>query len=98
MRTVGIRELKARLSAVLREVQRGDVVLVTDRGRVVAELRAPGAPGPTTMARGTSGLARLARAGHLQIAEPSGAPYPRSPISSPSGLAQELLDADRGER
>jgi len=98
MRTVGIRELKARLSAVLREVQRGDVVLVTDRGRVVAELRAPGAAGPASMARGAGGLARLARAGHLRVAEPSGAPYPRSPINSPSGLAQELLDADRGER
>ena len=39
MRTIGIRELKAELSRVLRDVQRGDTVLVTDRGRVVAELR-----------------------------------------------------------
>ncbi len=41
LRTMGIRELKARLSSVLRDVQRGDHILVTDRGRVVAELRSP---------------------------------------------------------
>jgi len=42
MKTAGVRELKAHLSAYLRDVERGDVVLVTDRGRVVAELRPPG--------------------------------------------------------
>ncbi|MDZ4673304.1 MAG: type II toxin-antitoxin system prevent-host-death family antitoxin [Gemmatimonadota bacterium] len=98
MRTVGIRELKAHLSAVLREVQRGDVVLVTDRGRVVAELRAPGAPGLPPVGRGTTGITRLARAGHLRVAEPSSTPYPRSPITSPPGLARMLLDAERDER
>lgn len=41
MKTAGIRELKARLSEYLREVQGGETVLVTDRGRVVAELRSP---------------------------------------------------------
>jgi antitoxin (DNA-binding transcriptional repressor) of toxin-antitoxin stability system len=43
MKTAGVRELKARLRAYLRDVEHGDVVLVTDRGRVVAELRRPGA-------------------------------------------------------
>jgi antitoxin (DNA-binding transcriptional repressor) of toxin-antitoxin stability system len=41
MKATGIRELKARLSGFLREVQAGEIILVTDRGRVVAELRAP---------------------------------------------------------
>lgn len=41
IRTVNIRTLKDRLSAHLRDVQHGDVYLVTDRGRVVAELRQP---------------------------------------------------------
>lgn len=41
VKTVNIRLLKDKLSGYLREVQRGDVVLVTDRGRVVAELRQP---------------------------------------------------------
>ena len=40
MRAIGVRDLKANLSRYLREVERGEIVLVTDRGRVVAELRA----------------------------------------------------------
>ena len=42
METVGIRELKNKLSAYVRKVEAGDVVIVTDRGRVVAELVPPG--------------------------------------------------------
>ncbi|MEO8214236.1 MAG: hypothetical protein ABI560_13640 [Myxococcales bacterium] len=41
LKTVNIRALKDRLSAYLRDVGHGDVFLVTDRGRVVAELRQP---------------------------------------------------------
>jgi antitoxin (DNA-binding transcriptional repressor) of toxin-antitoxin stability system len=41
LRTVNIRALKDHLSAHLKDVQRGDVFLVTDRGRVVAEVRSP---------------------------------------------------------
>jgi antitoxin (DNA-binding transcriptional repressor) of toxin-antitoxin stability system len=39
MRVVGVKQLKARLSEYLRDVRRGEVFLVTDRDRVVAELR-----------------------------------------------------------
>ena len=99
MRTIGIRELKARLSQVLREVQQGDPVLVTDRGRVVAELRLPDA---TTWGRAAHGadaaLARLAATGHLRLAEPATDPYPASPIRSPAGLARRLLEEERGKR
>ena len=41
MRTVGIRELKNRLSTYLREARAGRTVAITDRGRVVAELTPP---------------------------------------------------------
>ena len=40
---MGIRELKAHLSRVIQDVKSGDVVLITDRGHVVAELRRPDA-------------------------------------------------------
>ena len=43
MTTVGIRELKARLSHYLRLVQDGESVVVTDRGREIAVIEAPGA-------------------------------------------------------
>jgi prevent-host-death family protein len=39
MRSIGVRELKAHLSQILRHVQTGEAILITDRGRVVAELR-----------------------------------------------------------
>ena len=42
MHTVGVRELKSRLSEYLRRVRLGKRVLVTDRGEVVAELLPPG--------------------------------------------------------
>lgn len=41
IQTVNVRTLKDRLSAYLHDVERGDLVLVSDRGRVVAEIRAP---------------------------------------------------------
>jgi antitoxin (DNA-binding transcriptional repressor) of toxin-antitoxin stability system len=38
MRTVGVRELKNRLSHYLRLVRSGERVLITNRGKVVAEV------------------------------------------------------------
>jgi antitoxin (DNA-binding transcriptional repressor) of toxin-antitoxin stability system len=38
---VGTKELKNRLSRYLRQVRTGEVIWVTDRGEVIAELRAP---------------------------------------------------------
>lgn len=43
MRSVGIKELKNRLSEYVRLAAGGETVLVTDRDRVVAELSAPAA-------------------------------------------------------
>lgn len=42
MTTVGIRELKARLSYYLRLVETGETVRVTDRGREIAVINRPG--------------------------------------------------------
>ncbi len=42
METVGIRELKNKLSAYVRKAEAGDVVIITDRGRIVAEIWPPG--------------------------------------------------------
>jgi antitoxin (DNA-binding transcriptional repressor) of toxin-antitoxin stability system len=95
---VGIRELKAHLSRYLREVRAGEVILITDRQRVVAELRAPGGSGlaESEMDRG---LRRLAEAGGLRVGEP-GPPdsYCASPVKAPAGTARALLDEERGER
>ena len=41
LKTVGIRKLKNSLSAYIREAKAGAIILVTDRGEIVAELRSP---------------------------------------------------------
>jgi antitoxin (DNA-binding transcriptional repressor) of toxin-antitoxin stability system len=96
MKTIGVRELKTHLSRVLRDVNGGDVFLVTDRGRVVAELRQPGMADPAATDEDRA-LARLASAGVLRLAERSRPAYRPSPISSKAGLAKALVDADRGK-
>ncbi len=97
MRAVGIRELKARLSQYLRDVRRGEVILVTDRGVVVAELRPPGA---AAAAESDTDLAlrRLAEAGGLVVREPHDASlYRASPIKTKAGTARRLLDDERAD-
>jgi antitoxin (DNA-binding transcriptional repressor) of toxin-antitoxin stability system len=42
MKTVGIRDLKNRLSEYLRQFRSGETLLVMDRGEVVAEFSPPG--------------------------------------------------------
>ncbi len=41
MKTVGIKELKNKLSEYVQLAKSGEVVMITHRGEVVAELRAP---------------------------------------------------------
>ena len=92
--SVGIRELKNRLSEYVRRVRRGEEFLVTDRGRVVAELRQP-----TGVPRGAeyAGLIRHARAGRARLGAPNVAvSYPRVQRSLTPDNAQRLLDDERG--
>lgn len=100
MKTIGIRELKAHLSAHLRDVGRGDVILVTDRNRVVAELRSPGTGAGADLSPEARVRQRLVDRGLLGSASPSGHPRWKSPLPSllNGGTAQELLDADREDR
>src|SRR4029077_16044019 len=96
MKAVAVRELKNRLSAYLREVASGEIVLVTDRGRVVAELRRPSVEGLASPAE--QALGRLVAAGVLTLGLPQDpAAYQRTGvrIARPS---QPLLDAERADR
>lgn len=99
MVSVGIRELKNHLSRYLRRVQAGERVLVTDRGRAVAELRAPElddhADDPH-MAK----YNRLIREGVIRPGA-GGDPFahwpPKGTFNLPPGTAQRLLDESREE-
>lgn len=46
MRSIGVRELRQRASELLRRVERGETIEVTDRGRRVAILAPPPEGGP----------------------------------------------------
>jgi prevent-host-death family protein len=96
MRTIGIRELKAHLSQVLRDVQGGERVVVTDRGRAVAELGPPAAEALAALTPEQVGRERLLAAGELRVAESPRSPFRPVRTSLPDGTAQELLDWVRG--
>ncbi len=98
MKSVGVRELKNRLSEFLRVVRAGERVLVTDRGEIVAELSPPGQGGrePDVPAA----LLALARRGLVTLGTPGDtARYPPLPRRRRRKLtAAQLLDDDRGSR
>jgi len=96
MKAVAIKELKNRLSSYLREVRNGEVVLVTDRGSVIAELRQPSAG--SALGAHDRILERLCAEGILVAGLPQdpGA-YRRSPLRR-SVSSTDLLDAERGDR
>jgi antitoxin (DNA-binding transcriptional repressor) of toxin-antitoxin stability system len=97
MRVVGVRELKARLSEYLREVRRGEVFLVTDRDRVVAELRQPGSrsmPGGDELERE---LDLLVDSGEVRAPKLQKADWAWRPAGTglARGTAAKVLDALR---
>lgn len=98
MRTIGIRELKNRLSEVVRAVKAGDHVLVTDRGRVVAELVPPGRL--STDPSVPPGLARLVERGRARLGAPNDPSLYRGlpPLGQKPASVARLLDDERGRR
>lgn len=98
MKTVGVRELKNRLSEYIRQVRSGESVLVTDRGEVVAELTPPGHRAvdddvpPALLALAKRGLATLGAAHDASL-------YPALPRKRKHKLtAAQLLEEERGAR
>jgi prevent-host-death family protein len=104
MKTVGVRDLKNRLSEYLRRVRSGENLLVTDRGEVVAELLPPGQmkADPTIPA----GLQALAKRGLITLGIPVGTAQSGSNLYPALSRgrrerrhsAAELLDEERGPR
>jgi antitoxin (DNA-binding transcriptional repressor) of toxin-antitoxin stability system len=97
MKQVGIRELKDHLSEYLRHVRDGEVVMVTDRGEVVAELRAPSMGGE--LEKKYPGLVEMARQGLVRLPVKPNHPgaHPRLSSVTPPGTAARLLAEDRRE-
>ena len=97
MKTAGIRDVKNQLSKYLRMVAEGEIVLVTDRGTVVAQLAPP--PAYTTQPADSDreALERLARLGKVRLAKPGvklgGRSFP--PLEDPVALAKALREPRR---
>ncbi len=97
MQSVGIKTLKNRLSAYVRAAAAGETVLVTDRGRVVAELVSPRVR--TDASPALQRLGELMRQGLLAPATIS--PKVRLPRRRPLAPIAEVLrdlDSSRADR
>lgn len=92
-KTIGARELKMRLGSYLRQVQEGTTIVVTERGRPVAELR----PVPLGKTEEEARLDELAALGVVQrgLGRPLQAMTPVQLTGHP--LSTTLLD-DREDR
>jgi len=96
MKAVGIRELRNKLSEYLRMVRRGEEILVTDRGTVVAAIRQPGSaqpdtPYPALLTAAAEGAVHLGHANRADL-------YPDLEPLPAEGEVARLLDEERGER
>jgi prevent-host-death family protein len=94
MKAVPVKELKNRLSQYLREVAAGEVVLVTDRGKVVAELRRASAD---VRLEADPSFEPLAAQGLLQVGLPQDPRAYRRTRATLRRPSQVLLDAERAE-
>ena len=96
--SVNIRAFKDQLSAHLRYVKQGDIVLVTDRGKVVAEVRQPSV-GRADVARSLGNKAMLIADGTLTEGVPNTAnAYQDADIAIETNVIDRALAATRGER
>jgi prevent-host-death family protein len=90
---VGSRELKIRLGSYLRRVRAGQVIVVTDRGEPVAELR----PLPSIREPRDAVLARLELEGRVR--RPTARLQPFVPVSGKPGRAvADAIVEDREDR
>ncbi|MCJ7630095.1 MAG: type II toxin-antitoxin system Phd/YefM family antitoxin [Longimicrobiales bacterium] len=98
MKAVGVKQLKARLSEYLRAVKAGEIVLVTDRDEVVAELRPPRQLPPPMQSEDT--LQSLADAGEITRARQSKGEWrwTAKGIGLETGTTEAILAELRAER
>ena len=93
---MGIRQLKNQLSRYLRQLKPGQSITITDRGRVVAELRAPLREAALGDRSGD-----LIAAGVMRAAQEEGDPLADWPtpqrLKLPAGTVRSLIEEDRGD-
>ena len=95
IKTVGVKTLKDQLSAYIRDVKAGCVVLITERGRLVAELHRP--QRTQLLSEKESIKSQWAADGKLRLPRASKRKCQPSPIKLDTGTAIKLLNQERGE-
>ena len=94
MKTVAVDELENHLRNYLHDVRGGEIFLVTDRGRVVAELRQPSTD--TLVSAEDRAIERWVAQGLLTPGLPQDARAYRSSPLPRAVPSADLLDAERG--
>jgi antitoxin (DNA-binding transcriptional repressor) of toxin-antitoxin stability system len=96
MRSVGLKVLKNKLSEYVRLAEAGETVLVTERDRVVAELRPPTADHRDWLSDPV--IARMVREGSMTLpTAPRGVPPRPKPVMTSAEL-DEAIARDREDR
>lgn len=90
VREIGVRELKANLSAVLRQVEAGERVRVTVRGRPIADL----VPAQAPPRRYSEGMQKLIAEGKVT---PASKPLPKAKPRFTGKSASAIILAERAE-
>lgn len=89
---VKIRELKSKLSSYIKDVRQGTTITVCDREEAVAELR------PVSIGAPDAVLKAWASTGDVILPDTTADGYlKRAKVDVSPGLAQQLLDTERGE-
>ncbi len=90
MTSVGIRELRQRASELVRQVEEGETIEITDRGRPVAMLAPLPDPGPTERLRASGDLLPADSLDDL----PEPLPLEKNQVA-PSAVLTRLRDDER---
>jgi prevent-host-death family protein len=88
-REVGIRQLKNEASALIGEVERGEIITVTRRGKPVARVIPAGV---------SPGMAKLVEAGRVRWNGRKPKPAVPAPMRGDGPTAAEIVDEGRGPR
>ena len=88
---VGARELKNRFGHYLRQVKSGQTVYVTDRGKIVAEIK----PSPPARGDEDEALQQLAAEGAITIGAGQHEDIQPSPVVRGKKLASRMIIEDR---
>ncbi len=90
MKAVGIKVLKNNLSRYLKEVQAGEIVWITDRDVVIAEMHGPTVPVPGKVDRWTAWVNAQVRAGRIRPAAIGGPSLRAAFLPAPAGARFDL--------